>query len=157
MIFCTLSDSLLLSLLLLLLLLFTFQLHFRFLQYFTGSLSKIKGGERKWLYAFYEFVFATSSEWYIRSQWLYFPNEIRSSTKWILYSLGLPGIMLNYLYVLFIIIPRATTISDTIVVWRCYNSSVSISKCLYLIILLYSLTDKLLFVGTEISIRRHFS
>ena len=71
------------------------------------------------------------------------------------YQLELPGILLKYLSVIFLIIPSAPTITGSVVVLKCHAFSFSISRSSYLFILLYSLTDMLLFVGTYISIRRH--
>ena len=57
-----------------------------------------------------------------------------------------------YLSVSFLIIPSAPTITGTVVVFRCYIFSISISMSLYLIISVYFLINMLLSVGTDISI-----
>ena len=55
----------------------------------------------------------------------------------------------------FLIKPWSFTIIGTVVVLRYHIFSVSIYRSLYLLILFYSLTDKLS-AGNAITIRRHF-
>ena len=55
----------------------------------------------------------------------------------------------------FLIIPSAPTITGMMVLLRCQIFSISVSRSLYLLILLHSLIDKLISVGTDISIRRN--
>ena len=60
------------------------------------------------------------------------------------------AIILNFLITL-----RDPAITHTVVDLRLHIFSISISRSLYLLILLYALTDMLLSVDTAISIRRH--
>ena len=67
------------------------------------------------------------------------------------YRLGLPGILC--LSVPFLIISSAPIITGTVIVLSCRIFSISVFKSFYL--LLYSSTDMLLPLVTEILIRRH--
>ena len=55
----------------------------------------------------------------------------------------------------FLRISRAPAIIGPVIFLRCHIFEISVFSSLYLLILLYSLTGKLLSVGTAISIKRH--
>ena len=67
----------------------------------------------------------------------------RSSFFYISYRLTLPGILIICLSVSFLIIPSAPTITGTVGVLMCHIFSISISRFLHLLILLYSLVNML--------------
>ena len=96
---------------------------------------------------------------------LYFSTHIDCNLLWrwavpqsaifcISYWLEQPGILLMCVLVSFLVISSTPTITGTIVVLRCHIFSISISRCLHLLVLLYSLID-ILSVGTDMSIRRY--
>ena len=65
------------------------------------------------------------------------------------------SILLHFSYVSHLNIPWNFIITSIVVILRCHIFLIYISRPLYLLISLYSLTNMLLFFGTTISSRKH--
>ena len=135
----------------------------RLLQYFTRSLPKNLGWGKIviiciqvfvifylffFFAAFFGCYFFIHTDDILQRRWSVLQRAIFCISYWL-------GILSMSLSLLFLMISSAPTITGTVVVLRFYIFSISVSRSLYLLILLYSLTDMLLSISTDISIKRH--
>ena len=145
-------------LLMVILLLFSFQIYFPFPTIFHRVLTPDLGwGKSRWLCTFHAFCCLF---------WVIFYSHVdstllrrgSSSARYSFFCIshrrGLPGLLLMYLFLPFLIISRAPSITDSVIIFF-LSIKKKKSRFLYLIILLYSLIDMLLSSDTDISIRRH--